>query len=53
MMSILIKLMVMVIDMDSHFSCTHTCAFLLNYLIGWMHGRVDQFWTNTIHFSTT
>ncbi len=22
-------------------------------VIGWMHGRVDQFWSNAIHFSTT
>ncbi len=22
-------------------------------VVGWMHGKVDQFWSNTIHFSTT
>jgi hypothetical protein len=53
MIDILTKLMVMVVDMGSHFSYTHTCFYLLNYLAGWMHGRVDQFWSNMIHFSTT
>jgi hypothetical protein len=53
MTSILTKLMVMVVDIDSHLSCIHTCLFLLNYLARCMHGRVDQFWNNVVHFSTT